>query len=141
MVVADGVGGAAGGEVASRLAIQTLFNLVISVPDWILRPDDELVGEIMRRAGERYLQINTVLAEEAKADPELRHMATTMTVAWSLGSNLYVAHIGDSRAYLFHAGELQQLTRDHTLAQALADRGEITPEQVARNRLRHVLIQ
>lgn len=141
MVVADGVGGSAGGEVASRLAIQTLFNLAVSIPDWILLPDSALVGEIMRRAGERYQQISTVLTEEAQADPDLRHMATTMTLAWSLGADLYIAHIGDSRAYRFHNGTLRQLTRDHTLAQAMADRGEITPEQVARNRLRHVLMQ
>lgn len=141
MVVADGVGGSAGGEVASRLAIQTLFNLAISIPDWIFLPDSNLANEIMRRAGERYQQISTVLADEAQADPGLRNMATTMTVAWSLGADLYVAHLGDSRAYLLHDGTLRQLTRDHTLAQAMADRGEITPEQVARNRLRHVLMQ
>ncbi|MBM4070593.1 MAG: serine/threonine-protein phosphatase [Planctomycetes bacterium] len=141
MVVADGVGGSAGGEVASRLAIQTLFNLAVSIPDWIMLPDSELTTEIMRRAGERYQQISTVLAEEAQADPDLRNMATTMTLAWSMGADLYVAHLGDSRAYLFHDGALRQLTRDHTLAQAMADRGEIAPEQVARNRLRHVLMQ
>lgn len=141
MVVADGVGGSVGGEVASRLAIQTLINLVLDVPDWILRPNGGLIDEVMRRASERYHQINLALAEEARAHPALRDMATTMTMACSLGIDLLTAHIGDSRAYLFGQGQLRQLTRDHTLAQALADRGEITPDQVARNRLRHVLMQ
>ena len=62
-----------------------------------------------------------------------------MTLAGSVGADLIIAHIGDSRAYLLRAGKLLRLTRDQTLAQALADAGEIRPEQVATHPSRHVL--
>jgi protein phosphatase len=66
-------------------------------------------------------------------------MGTTMTMAYSLGIDLFVVHVGDSRAYRFHQGQLQQLTRDHTLAQKLPDLGKITRGEAASHRLRHVL--
>jgi protein phosphatase len=66
-------------------------------------------------------------------------MGTTMTLAGSVGADLIIAHIGDSRAYLLRAGKLLRLTRDQTLAQALADAGAIRPEQVATHPSRHVL--
>jgi serine/threonine protein phosphatase PrpC len=66
-------------------------------------------------------------------------MATTLTVAATLGADFLVVHVGDSRAYLFRRGRLEQLTRDHNLAQALADIGAIRPEEAATHRLRHVL--
>jgi protein phosphatase len=66
-------------------------------------------------------------------------MGTTMTVAYSIGEDLFVFHVGDSRAYLFRNGKLRQLTRDHTHVQKLVDAGTITREQAATHRLRHVL--
>jgi PPM family protein phosphatase len=66
-------------------------------------------------------------------------MGTTLTVAYSLGADLFTLHVGDTRCYLFRQGELTQLTRDHTVAQLLADSGEITPEQLATHKQRHVL--
>jgi PPM family protein phosphatase len=69
----------------------------------------------------------------------LRGMATTLTVACSLGLDLLTAHVGDTRAYLFREGRLHQLTRDQTMAQSLADSGAITPEEAARHPGRHVL--
>jgi protein phosphatase len=66
-------------------------------------------------------------------------MGTTLTVACSLGPELYLGHVGDSRAYLLRAGVLTRLTRDHTYAQALADCGHISQDEVAAHRLRHVL--
>jgi protein phosphatase len=140
LVVADGIGGSAAGEVASKLAISTFVNLVLGTPDWIMRLDDDLLPqEVKRRAQERYGQISTVMAEQAQADPTLQGFGTTMTVGLSLGKDLFVAHIGDSRAYLLRQQRLHQLTRDHTLAQALVDQGVLTKQAVATHRLRHVL--
>jgi len=139
LVVADGIGGSAAGEVASKLAINTLMNLVLGTPDWILRLDDDLPQEVKRRTLERYGQINTVMAEQAQADPSLHGFGTTMTLAVSLGKHLLVAHVGDSRAYLLRQQTLHQLTRDHTLAQALADEGLLAQQDVGTHRLRHVL--
>ena len=131
-IVADGMGGAAGGEVASRLAITTLINIVLHVPDWILRLDEEHAQKVMRRAATYYREVNEKLVKEARLKPELRGMGTTMTGAYSLGDDLFVAHVGDSRAYLYRDGILRRLTRDHTHAQMLAERASFVPRRSAR---------
>lgn len=140
LLVADGMGGHAGGEVASKVAISTLINLALATPDWILRLDDEpFMQEVMRRAKERWGKINTALTDHAEADSSLKGLGTTLTVAWSLGKNMVVAHVGDSRAYLHRRHQLHRLTHDHTFAQCLADQGIIEQREVARHRLRNVL--
>jgi PPM family protein phosphatase len=139
LVVADGMGGHAGGEVASRLAIATLINIILHAPDWIMRLDDEHAERLMDRAVARYRVIHEALQERARLDPALRGMGTTMTAAYSLGRDLFVAQVGDSRAYRFRDGTLQLLTRDQTHAQMLANEGLIRQQDVARHRLRHVL--
>jgi protein phosphatase len=139
MIVADGMGGHAGGEVASRMAIATLINIILHVPDWILRLDEEHAQKVMERAAQRYRQVHEALQELARLDPRLRGMGTTMTGAISLGDDLFITQVGDSRAYLFRDGRLQLLTRDQTQAQMLADSGLISQQEVARHRLRHVL--
>jgi protein phosphatase len=121
------------------MAIATLINIVLHVPDWILRLDEEHAQRIMERAAERYRKVHEALQEKAKLDPALRGMGTTMTAAYSLGDDLFLAHVGDSRAYLFREGKLQLLTHDQTQAQLMADIGMISQKEVARHRLRHVL--
>jgi protein phosphatase len=140
LVVADGMGGPAAGEEASRLAITTLVNLVLTTPDWILRAEDPALAEaIMHRAAERFRQVNQALVEEAELDPELHGFGTTMTLAANVGRNLVIAHIGDSRAYVFRRGKLHQLTRDHTIVRELYEAGLITQAQLATHHLRHVI--
>jgi len=142
ILVADGVGGGAAGEVASKLAISTLVHLVLQTPDWFLRVEqDAWMQEVMRRTTERFEQVNAALTEQARTDPELRGFATTLTLVGSLGRQLLVAHVGDSRAYQMRNGQLRLLTRDHTMAQALAQAGLIPPEQLATHRMRHVLLK
>jgi protein phosphatase len=139
MMVADGMGGAAAGEIASRMAISTLVNIVLDVPDWIMKLDADSAKKMMRRAVGYYQKVDSALAEMGKADPQLRGMGTTMTVGYSIGVDLFVFHVGDSRAYLFRDGKLRQLTHDHTHVQKLVDAGTITREEAATHRLRHVL--
>jgi protein phosphatase len=139
LVVADGIGGAAAGEVASSLAITVGLNLALRRPKWTLVLTPEEIRENMEVWRERFRQIDAILSERARADPDLAGMGTTLTVACSVGEHLGLFHAGDSRAYLFRRGKLHQLTRDHTLAQHLADTGWISPEEVAGHRLRHVL--
>jgi protein phosphatase len=142
MLVADGVGGGAAGEVASKLAISTLVSLFLQTPDWFLRVEEyEWLQEVVRRVTERYEQVNAALTEQARNDPDLRGFATTLTMGASLGRQLVVAHVGDSRAYLLRDGRLRLLTRDHTMAQAMAKAGLIHPEEVATHRMRHVLLK
>jgi protein phosphatase len=139
MLVADGMGGRAAGEVASQITISTLVNLVLNTPDWIMRLGDQEVSEMMRRMTARFRRLNDVLHQEAELDPHLKGMGTTLTLTYSLGPDLILAHAGDSRCYLLRGAELHQLTCDHTMAQAMANLGIIRPEEAATHRLRHVL--
>jgi len=137
--VADGMGGAAAGEVASSLAIIAGLNLALNHPKWTLVITPEELRENMERWRHRIQQIDHILAERARADPSLSGMGTTLTIAATLGPNLLLYHIGDSRCYLYREGRLHRLTRDHTYAQDLADAGRIDPAAVHGHKLRHVL--
>ena len=139
MLVADGMGGHLAGEVASRNAISFLVDLVLETPDWILRLDDDLMQEVRHRMEWRFQQVQEALKEQAREDPTLSGMGTTLTVACSLGTDLFLFHAGDSRAYMFRQDRLHRLTCDHTMAQCLADVGAILPEEVATHPMRHIL--
>jgi protein phosphatase len=138
-VVADGMGGHAGGELASRTAIIVFFHLLYDTPDWVLKVDDHSARKILDRVSDRYRSLDSLLDERARVDPNLRGMGTTMTLAYSIGFDLFLAHAGDSRAYLCRGGSLRQLTRDHTRVQMMVDAGELTREEAATHRLRNVL--
>ena len=139
MLVADGLGGHAAGEVASRTAIATLIDLVLATPDIITRLDDHFTQEVLRRFEQRFRRIAEVLTEQARGEPNLAGMGTTMTAACTAGADLLIAHIGDSRAYLMRQGRLLRLTRDHTVAQLLADTGRIGSDEIPTHPLRHIL--
>jgi serine/threonine protein phosphatase PrpC len=139
MIVADGVGGMAAGEVASRTAITSLIDLAIQTPDWILGSSEENTTEVLRRMDERFGRLRNALENQSRAEPFVLDMGTTMTLAASLGEDLIIAHVGDSRAYLFTFGHLVPLTKDQTMAQLLAELGVIKPEEVKTHHSRHVL--
>jgi len=119
MIVADGVGGEAAGEVASREAIFNLLNLALRTPDWQFRWGPKEKNTVMWRMQDRFRGINAALLEQATAHAALRGMCTTLTAALTHGKDLVIGHIGDSRAYLLRDGKLKRLTRDHTLAESL----------------------
>jgi protein phosphatase len=139
MVVADGMGGHAAGEVASRMAISALVSLALDVPDWIFKVDERHAREIERRSRTYVQEVGAMLVERGERDPALRGMGTTLTAARSLGRDLLITHVGDSRAYLLRADGLHRLTQDHTYAQLLVDLGQLAPADVAFSRHRHVL--
>lgn len=139
LLVADGMGGQAGGEVASRTAISALVDLALRTPDWIMRIDEDSAREVLARMDQRIHQVEQTLVDMARNDATLSGMGTTMTLACSMGADLFIAHLGDSRAYLLRQGRLHRLTRDHTIAQELADAGAISPESVDSHPMRHVL--
>jgi protein phosphatase len=139
LVVADGIGGSEGGEVASDMAIRILLDLVLATTDWILGTSVPDAGRVIERMAERYRRVDVALAQQAEADDRLAGMGTTMTLACNLGPSLILAHVGDSRAYLFRAGKLSRLTRDHTMAQALVDMGAISRQEEASALLRRTL--
>ncbi len=139
MIVADGIGGHAAGEVASRMAISALISLALDIPDWIMRVDGDHAREIERRSRTRVQEVGAMLVARAESDPTLAGMGTTLTAVRSLGRDLMITHVGDSRAYLFRAGALHRLTRDHTYAQLLVDVGQLAPGDVASSPHRHLL--
>jgi protein phosphatase len=140
MVVADGMGGMAGGEKASVLAIRTGIRLVLESPKWALRIDEQETRLLIGRLREYFHQVDAALIRETEIDPSLAGMGTTLTVAYSVENHAFVVHAGDSRAYLLRNGELRRLTRDHTLAQSLADAGRIPPDSIEYHSSRHVLV-
>jgi protein phosphatase len=139
LLVADGVGGMAAGEVASRLAVTTLTHLVLDTPDWILLAVEPESARILKRMAERFTQVDSVLRAAAKTDSRLAGMGTTMTVAAVLGRELFVSHVGDSRVYLSRGAEFRRLTRDHTGAEELAAAGWISTADVASHPFRGAL--
>jgi protein phosphatase len=120
LVIADGVGGAARGDIASSAAVDAIKKLDVA-------PGTDALSEL---AATLHLAHDR-LAEIVEAHPELEGTSTTVTAAVFDGTQLQVGHVGDSRGYLLRGGELQGLTTDHTLVQSLVDEGRIT-EQEAR---------
>ena len=139
-VIADGMGGMASGEEASRLAIITGLELVRDAGKWHFDVDDPVEAAELRATLLRYFQqVNRRVYRQAATHASLEGMGTTLTVAYAVGLRLFLAHVGDSRAYLYHGGLLQQLTRDHTVAQELANTGRIAQSEVKTHRMRNVL--
>lgn len=128
--VADGMGGHAFGEIASATAIEVLSELDLD------QDPVEALGAMMDEIALR-------LTDRAEQDLRLRGMGTTLTVLWWLeGENRFaVAHIGDSRCYLMRDGQLQQVTHDHTMVQALVDDGRMPAEQAALHPRRSMLMR
>jgi PPM family protein phosphatase len=140
MLVADGIGGMPAGDVASRLALAKLIELIVETTDWTLAlKRDRDVKTVLERMTRRFFQIDKILKEEASSDYALGGMGTTLTVAGILGNDLVIGHVGDSRAYLLRGDSFRQLTTDHTMAQALIDAGVATSDDPAPRSMRHVL--
>jgi len=140
LMVADGMGGHAAGEVASRLAIREIMRFAFELPDWIVRIDESTREAVAARAQRRIEQLNALVLDDGRRHPDLRGMGCTLTAARNLGRDLQVAHVGDSRAYLLRAGHLLRLTRDHTYVQMLVDSGLMSEQEAASSQSRHVLL-
>ena len=144
MAVADGIGGLAAGEVASSMAITTVVNLMLSSVKWALKLDhpeyrEKEMEEGIQRAVDYLCKADLAIGRRAEQDEKFEKMGTTLTASYTFGDDLFIFHIGDSRAYLLHNGVLSRLTHDHTLAQALADKGDITQEVAATHKFKHYL--
>jgi PPM family protein phosphatase len=138
-LVADGMGGHAGGEVASRLATQAVEEFVLDALKWFLGLKGDEQGEVVSKLQAALTEADAEILRTVQQRPVLHGMGTTMTLAFFLRGELFTAHAGDSRAALFRGGHLARLTQDHTLAAELVRRGKLAPEQVATHKLRHVV--
>jgi protein phosphatase len=139
MVVADGMGGVAGGERASALALDTIETFVLDTFKWFLHLEGREQSILFEQLRQSLQRADHNVVAEAQADPKLHGMGTTLTMAYSIGTDLFVVHAGDSRAYLFRDGTLDQITEDHTLAQVLIEAGGLSPEEARRDRRRNIV--
>jgi protein phosphatase len=126
-VVADGMGGAQAGEVASRMAVEA-FQRELSQQ-----------GSAEERLADRAKDANRRIYEISRSEHELAGMGTTLTAVYLGDADLAIAHVGDSRAYLFRGGALSRLTHDHSLVEALVRAGKLTEEQAAEHPQRSII--
>src|SRR5215210_2853639 len=131
LVLADGMGGHAAGEVASSVAVALLSTL-----------DDDSPGpDLLDRLSSAVHDANNHLRDMVNGDPDLEGMGTTLTALLRAGSRLGLVHVGDSRAYLLRSGELQQITKDHTFVQTLVDEGRISADEASHHPQRNVIVR
>jgi protein phosphatase len=131
LAVADGMGGAAAGEVASSEVLTTMVSL-----------DEDVPGtDVLTALGQAVDRANDRLRELIEEDPQLEGMGTTLTALLWTGQRLGMVHIGDSRAYLLRDGVLNQITQDHTWVQRLVDEGRITEEEASTHPQRSLLMR
>jgi PPM family protein phosphatase len=141
MVVADGIGGTGAGEAASHLAIATLVFLVRQFGKWNLRVDDAAAQDIMARAERFYRHVDATVVQQ-RHQGQVRTDQTTLTATFGAGHDLFFAHVGHSRAYLYRGGDLMRLTRDHTIGRNRSSCVPIAPlvdVNVSAKDLRHIL--
>jgi protein phosphatase len=141
--VADGVGGNEGGEVASRIAMDTLKEVMPG----LLRGDDvtppfSLSLDVEPRISALRYAItlsNQKILQTAATNPALTGMGTTITTILLSGGSAYIAHVGDSRAYLLRSGECNQITNDHSFVAEQIRAGKLTAEQAKTSTYRHII--
>ncbi|MGI9516373.1 MAG: PP2C family protein-serine/threonine phosphatase, partial [Pirellulaceae bacterium] len=137
VLVADGIGGASFGDYASQLALESILHASADATSWLMKLRDVDAQEVERRATAYVDRIQEAFRQHGCDHPEKKHMGTTLTAAYLLPPHVIVAHIGDSRAYLYDSEGLHQITRDQTLAQALIDEG-VTDTKV--RKFSHILM-
>ncbi len=129
-VVADGMGGHRGGEVASQIVIDTALQYI---------EDADITGITPNKIKQLLSDANKSVWEKAYQDKELQGMGSTATLLILQGRQALIGHVGDSRAYLFRADKLKQLTKDHSYVQMLVENGYITAEEALRHPQRNII--
>lgn len=132
LVLADGMGGPAGGDIASSVAVAHLVNLDEDVP---------AANDLLDTLRQALVAAHTELEERARQDPELAGLGTTCIAVLRTENKMAMVHIGDSRAYLMREGRLTQITTDHTFVQYLVDTGKISPEEAEHHPQRSVVLR
>lgn len=132
--LADGMGGAAAGEIASQIFIETALTIFTNHR----RSSEE---EIIRLIQKTFLEANAQILDHVQKYPDHKGMGCTAELLTFYDQNFLLGHVGDSRAYLLRQGKLKQLTKDHSLVQQQIDQGLLTIEEAKRHKLRHVIIR
>ncbi len=136
--VADGMGGAAAGEMASRLCLKTLYQEVQELIREVRQPDGDLLEEILI---EGVGTANSRIYSLGSHNHDYAGMGTTLTTALELDGGLLIGQVGDSRAYLMRQGQIRQLTRDQSVVGQKVSEGIITEEEARRHPERNILLQ
>jgi PPM family protein phosphatase len=138
-MVCDGVGGHAGGEAASRSAVEAIAGYVTHTMQCFFTGEHGDPEEFLVSLRDAATRSHELIATRARESGDRKGMATTLTMFVAVWPILYLLQVGDSRCYLYRDGSLTQLTRDQTMAQDLLDSGVLTPEQAARSPYANVL--
>jgi len=138
LVVADGMGGATAGELASHLAVQTIFDRMVA--EWVQdrRSDGRSFDAFLTEAVQ---EANHAIHQRSVEDPGLEGMGTTLTAAGILGDQVTFAQVGDSRGYLVRDGQIEQMTQDQSLTQQLVEEGQMTEEDAQNSPGRNIILQ
>jgi len=131
LAVADGMGGHAAGEVASKIVVAALEQL----------DDDRNIPDLITTLRESVAEANGQLAQAVDDDPDLEGMGTTLTAIRFAGTRIAVVHVGDSRGYLYRNGQLSQITHDDTYVQSLVDAGKLTSEEASHHPRKSVILR
>ena len=138
-VVADGMGGALGGERASAMAVDCVEHFMLNTFKWFFHLKGSEGQGVLAEFQTALQKVDAKVFHEARHNAELWGMGTTLTMAYCLDHELFVIHVGDSRCYLYRQNDLHQVTKDHTLVQEMLRRGVLQPEEAGTHRLRHVI--
>ena len=123
-VVCDGMGGENGGNVASKIAVETISDIIQS--EYLDELSDEALSDLIIKAVQT---ANNNIYQTAINDISLSGMGTTAELAFLRNNLLYIAHVGDSRAYIMRGNKIKQITKDHSLVQEMIESGELTEEE------------
>jgi protein phosphatase len=134
-LVADGMGGQCAGEKASEMAIELISRKLEQLLDF----NHDENGRVTAAIDSAGSHANVEIMALSELDPDFHNMGTTIAMLVKAGERYYAAGIGDSPIYLFRSGQMQKLTKDHSLTDALLEAGTITEEEAARHRYRNVL--
>jgi serine/threonine protein phosphatase PrpC len=131
-IIADGIGGNIGGEIASRAAVNSVAELLHEKSGQGCRLDDEVILNSIN-------ETNRLIHERASRNLDLKGMATTLLLAVFFDDFVTISHVGDSRAYLVRGTGIRRLTTDHSVTEAMFDQGLITEEEMRSHHLRHLV--
>lgn len=140
LLVADGMGGANAGDVASELAVKSTVDYLLGSMHWLFHPSEVEVEQFVSDLKEAACFSHYAVRSDAENDPTHRGMGSTLTVAYVVWPMMYVLHIGDSRCYLLRDNQLGLLTKDQTFAQHLYDHGQLTDEEFKESNYHNVLL-
>lgn len=140
-IIADGMGGHEGGEIASSMAVKVISGYLKDKIPLFSKSNYNDSERILESLKESILLANKKIMIKANSEIGLKGMGTTVVLALFLNDRLYIAHVGDSRAYLIREKTIKQLTEDHSVVMQMVKEGIITIEETKKHHLRHILSQ